>query len=316
MLTNPTQGLEPDHAHTIGGPGDWRPPTKAIAVTVLGLPVAGVLLSTWWRQYSVELEIPHADPLLLTLGLFGMPVAVLLQVVRTGAMFQMAPKEAITRLWRPVMGAHAINTLGPGLGDLFEMWRVSSAVRRPVREVVATLVLRMVTTIAALFLLAAAALSVVNLRLCALFTGAAILGPLIAASTWTRWRAWITIPGVLGPAEFQRQRFRAPEIFGHTALAVIQGLFEAAGYFFISRAVAEPVTVLASMGVLSFVELISYLPIPLAGAGLHHWGAVGAAISLDPAGGLPATTTALHHGWVICVGILAGLVALMPGRRT
>ena len=278
------------------------------------MPIAAVLLWTWWSRYSPHLEIPDSHRGLLTLGLMGMPVAVLLQIIRTGAMFRLHPREAVARLWRPVLGAHSINTLGPGLGDLFEIWRVSAGVQRPLREVVATLMLRMVTTVAALLILAALAIGPMFPLWATTLTFVAVLGPVFCGATWPIWHTWVTLPGVLGPARFRREAAPWWEMLGHTLLAIVQALVEAAGYFCISRAVAEPLTVLASLGVVSLVELNSNMTHPIAGAGLHHWGAVGAAVSLDPAGGLPATTTALHHMWVLAVGGVAGALALLTPR--
>ena len=87
--------------------------------------------------------------------------------------------------------------------------------------------------------------------------------------------------------------------FLHIGLSTVQHTLSAASVFLLGAAIADPVSPPTAAGILSLADLVTYLPIPLGGVGLHHWGVSSMAEIL---GSVPAQLVVVNHALAVLVG--------------
>ena len=90
-------------------------------------------------------------------------------------------------------------------------------------------------------------------------------------------------------------------------LAIIQHVLSAAAVFFLGAAISDPVSPLVAAGMLAIADAVTYLPIPLGGVGVHHWGVSSIAALL---GTMPATLVAFNHAIIVAVAGVLGIIGL------
>jgi len=280
-----------------------------------GLGLSAVLAAMWFSAHGEDLHPgPHGIPWLLAVGIALLFLVLLLQIVRTGFLFHLKPQPACRQLAQPLLYAHGMNVLLPSmLGDLFEVWSVSKRIDQPVRRVLCVLVHRFTGTIAALLILAGVALGVHRPSLALPLVGAAIAGYLCIDYTTATWSCWVRIPGT---RPFVAMRpYGVVSTLGHLLLAVAQHAIEALAIFCLAIGLGTPIAPSAAAGMVSIIEGVTYLPIPLAGAGANHWGASTVLGALGEAASGTAVLVAASHALQVLIGALAVAIGIaMPER--
>jgi hypothetical protein len=278
---------------------------KRLALSAVGGLVAAGLLWTWWQRYGDQIHgAGHLRPGLLVAAVACLCTAIGLQLVRTGLLLQTPAR----RLARPLLLAHGMNIWLPSMmGDLFEVWAVAKISGQTKRAALVWLIHRFAGTLAALGLLAAFALCGAAPSWAVLLGAGAISAYLLVDQTIGQWSTWLRLPAELhaplGPAR----------TLGHLSLAVLQHGIEAAGIFMLALGLSSPVAPSAAAAMVSMIELLTYLPIPLGGAGASHWG--GSQV-LDWIGtqGSSALLVAATHATHLGLGALAiGAASMLPG---
>jgi len=153
--------------------------------------------------------------------------------------------------------------------------------------------------------LAAIALGPLAPSISAALIAAAVGGYLLIDRTVAHWVRWLRVESEDDDARPRPLGARAT--LAHLSLAVTQHGIEAVGVFFIGIAVGTAVAPGAAAGMVSIIEMITYLPIPMGGAGANHWGATTTLQWLTPGrdtGLLVVTAHALHVGLgAVTIGI-------------
>ncbi len=258
--------------------------TRAIT-TAIGLLVGVGSLLLWIQHNPLAVEPSQIRWPLLLLGMLGLPIMVGLQTIRTALWF--GGRDRLGVVVRPVLTAHAINTFLPTAGDLWEVLALSAGLGETKAATLKILVFRMAVTVSSLCLVGGLGLT---LRVPA--AGATLM---------------VVGVGVVGGlALYLRQTLPLTD----AVLALAQLAAEACGLAAIAAAVGPAMGLYVATGAISMVELVSYVPVPLASLGLTHWSIVGAAALIDPSLPGPATATALHHGWQVAVGAVAAVAFL------
>ncbi|MFH1467471.1 MAG: hypothetical protein ABIO70_24010 [Pseudomonadota bacterium] len=289
---------------------------KRSLVTAAGLLVAAGLGALWLRAYGHLLHPPGAvHPVFLLLGCLALPVAALLQIVRTGLLFGLTPRAGLARLARPLLLSMGINTMLPSLaGDLAEVALVSRTLGLPARTVLAVLMFRFSLSMSAVLLLGTAALATVAPGIAAALAVLLVAAPFVADRTWSWWTRLVRLPGAPSEPVTDYGPFGPAQTAGHLALVLgIQGVLTA-GLWCLGRGLEQGVDLPTALGMVSAVDLAGYLPVPLAGAGLHHWGAAGAAELLHRVQEAPALLVATNHAWTLVLGGGALLVGVFARR--
>lgn len=274
----------------------------------------------WLRHYGELLRTPASVDLpLVLLGCCALPVAVLLQIVRTGLLFGLGPGRALRHISRPVLAAHGMNVFLPSMsGDLFEIVALARVLGQPVRAVLATLVFRFSLSISAVLLqgLVAMAFLAPALALPLCLPVAAV--PFVVDHTRAWWSRLLKVPGVKAEPGAIDTRPMGPAATGaHLALVFGLQLILAAGLWSLGGGLEQVLDWPTAMGMVSVVDLAGYLPVPLAGVGVNHWGAAGIAELLDRTREVPALLVTAQHAWAVAVGGLAlVLSALVLGGAT
>ena len=269
---------------------------RGLLLSALGLLIASGLGWTWWRDHPVHLG-PGASPALIAGAVACLGLAMCMQLLRTALLL----KTPVHKLLRPLLLAHGMNIWLPSMmGDLFEVWAVARVAGRSKRATLVLLGHRFAGTMSALGLLAAAALASIYPTVAVLLGAGAILGYLVVDQTVHRWVRWLRMgteapaPRPLGP--------RAT--LGHLGLAVLQHSVESAGIFILGISLGAPISPGAAMGMVSMIEIMTYLPIPLGSAGANHWGA-STMLAVLGAGGPTAVLVAGAHGLHLGLGAMA-----------
>lgn len=289
---------------------------KRWVITAAGLAVGTGLAALWFRAYGHLLRPPGAvDPAFLVPGLLALPMAAALQIIRTGLLFGLGPWEGLRRLGHPLLLALGLNTLLPSLaGDLAEVALVSRALGRPMRTVLAVLVLRFSQSMSAILLIGALALATLAPWIGAVLALMSVAAPFVADHTWSWWTRLLRLPGSPAEPVTEYGPLGPLRTAGHFGLVVgIQAVL-AAGLWCLGRGLEQGVDPPTALGMVSAVDLAGYLPVPLAGAGLHHWGAAGAAELLSRAREAPALLVATNHAWTLLLGGAAALFGVFGGR--
>jgi hypothetical protein len=282
---------------------------RQLILTLIGLAVMGVAGWTWFESHGTQL-VAGEDALawVVVLAITCLMGAISLQILRTSLLLQTTPRA----LARPLLMAHGLNIWLPSMmGDLFEVWAVAVAADRSKRATLVLLGHRFAGTLSALGILAAIAVAGRLPSLAVGFGAMSILGYLAVDATVSRWVGWLRVPAEDGSAPPQPLGPR--RTLGHLGLATVQHGIEALGFFLLGIATGCAVSPAAAAGMVSIIELVTYLPIPLGGAGAQHWGA-----SMVLEWGAPGTRTALlvasAHGLHVGLGTLAIGIAFVLGR--
>ncbi len=253
-------------------------------------------MTRWWNTHSGMIsDLTSVSLWALVLGGLGLPVSIAVQLERTRRVLGFSSRKP---LLQPVLTAHGVNVLLPSLlGDLYEIGALANISGVSIHRVLVRLIHRFATTLCALGVLAALALVVISLPLAAIVLTLALVGPFIVDLLTPRWSTLLRLPGIPPPTAIQGLGSR--ETVVHIGLAVAQHSISAAGLFFLGLGIGEPIQVNMAAGMLSVADLITYLPVPVGGIGVHHWSTTVVASGL---GALPASLIAIHHAWVVLVG--------------
>lgn len=266
------------------------------AARVVGTAVGLGLLAAWWDAHGADVRTLALSQLgWLSGGLVAAAMAMLLQWLRTVWLLSVA---APLTLLRPVLLAHGLNVFLPSLlGDAYEVGAVAKISGRSVGAVLARLLHRFATTLGALGVLAAAALATQHPSLGFLILTCAVTGPVVID------RLMPTL-GPLIKAESE-SGLGVMQTMLHLGVAVLQHAISAFSLFCFSVAIGTVVNPAVAAAMLSMADLMTYLPVPLAGVGLHHWGVSAAAGLL---GAVPAPLVAFNHAMMVLIGgLCAGI---------
>jgi hypothetical protein len=194
--------------------------------------------------------------------------------------------------------AHGVNVLLPSLlGDLYEIGALSKISGRSIHSVLARLIHRFSTTLCALGILAAFALSSLSVSFALLILVLSFLGPFLVDKFTPWWSKILRLPGMNAPPALQG--LGVPETLIHIVLAAAQHGLSALGVLMIGKGIGDTIPPTVAAAVLSIADLVTYLPVPIGGIGVHHWSTTTVATTL---GSVPASLIAVHHGWVVLVG--------------
>lgn len=267
-------------------------------IVLAGGVIGAILLKHWWDAHSGLFDQRGAIVLWAALvAMIGFPLSMLLQVERTRILLRMSQRR---RILKPILMAHGINVLLPSmLGDLYEIGALSRESGLTKHSVLARLIHRFGTTISALLFLSAFAIGTAEPSLGFGLLVVALSGPLAldAATQW--WSRSLRIPGTPPPPLVQP--LGATTTLHHMLLAIIQHSCTAAGLFFLGIALGEAISPAIAAAMLSLADLVTYLPVPMGGIGVHHWTTTSAAKWL---GDIPAAVIAVNHAWVVVSGII------------
>ncbi len=262
----------------------------------VGTAVGLGLLSLWWDAHASEVQALVLSQITwLVAGLLAAAVAMWLQWVRTAWLLKV---EDAKTLISPVLLSHGLNVFLPSLlGDAYEVGAISKITGRPIRAILTRLLHRFITTLGALGVLAAAALFTQSPNVGFVVLCAAVVAPIILDQLTPTLCPLIgaeVIPG-LGLVH----------TLLHLGLAVLQHAVSAITLFCFGVAIGSAVNPATAAAMLSMADLMTYVPVPLAGVGLHHWGVSAVAGFL---GSIPAALVAFNHAMMVLIGgISAGL---------
>ena len=267
-------------------------------IVVCGGILGAVLLHHWWEAHATLFE-KDIQPVYWAIffALAGFPVSIFLQIERTRILLAIPKRNAIVK---PILMAHGINVLLPSmLGDLYEIGALSRASGHTKQTVLVRLIHRFGTTLSALLTLAALAIGTASPSLGFPLLVVAIFGPLLVDVATRWWSPKIKIPG--NPASPVSQPLGALSTMHHMLLALVQHCCTATGLFFLGITLDQAISPAVAAAMLSLADLITYLPVPLGGIGVHHWFTTSAAHWL---GAIPAVVIAVNHAWIIISGFI------------
>ena len=267
-------------------------------IVVCGGILGALLLQHWWSAHSVLFD-QGIDPVFwaIAIAMIGLPLSMFIQVERTRILLAIQQRNAIVK---PILMAHGINVLLPSmLGDLYEIGALSRASGLTKQSVLVRLIHRFGTTLSALLILASLALGSVSPSLGFPVLMTALFGPLVLDACTTWWSAKLKIPGTTDPVP--SRPLGVISTLHHMGLAFLQHCCTTAGVFFLGIGLGQAISPAVAAAMLSLADLITYLPVPLGGIGVHHWSTTSAAQWL---GSIPAVLIALNHAWIIVSGIL------------
>ncbi len=249
-----------------------------------------LLLALWWRQHSGELEdILPSRWGWMAAWLAASSLSMALQWLRTVWLLRVSPASS---LLPTVLTAHGLNVFLPSLlGDAYEVATVARQTGRPARQILALLVHRLAATLGALGLLASAALFSIAPNAAFGLTTLSLFGPLLVDALIPRLARYLgtSPPPALGSGLS----------LAHLGLALLQHVISAGAVFCLGAAIGRGIGPLTAAAMLSVADLMTYLPVPLAGVGLHHWSVEGVAHLL---GEIPAALIALNHAMMVLFG--------------
>lgn len=286
-MSAPPQGAPAADAAT-----GWRGLRPASWGRFAGGLILGVgVFAAWWTLAGPlgRLRIVRPEALIGAGALLALALG--LQVGRTAWLF---PRLGWAGVWRPVVFGHGANTVFATAGDLAEAgWLVRDG-GLPVGETLARLVVRAAGTAAAMAFSVAPVLGALGWAL----AGGVALAAVALARRFRRWLAWF------GPEEHAGDPGLpwGPSL-GMTAVACAQISLEAVALALVFVAVGEPLGGPQAMAARGLVELSTYLPVPLAGLGVHHVG-LEAGLALGDHVGLGWGTVA-HHAVSLALGGVA-----------
>jgi hypothetical protein len=277
---------------------------KQILMTAAQLALGVSLLMLWLDTHALAVTtISSAHLGFLSAGLACTAAAIWLQLVRTAIVIGHPKQRA---LLRPVLLAHSANILLPSLvGDLYEIAALSKVTGRPTRAILVRLIHRLSTTLSALGCLLAAALCAVNPSAGFALLLISLTIPFGVDALSPRLSRMVRIPNTQPIAPLSPQGWLATGI--QIVLAIVQHVLSAAVVFFLGAAIADPVSPLVAAGMLAIADAVTYLPIPLGGVGVHHWGVSSIAALL---GTMPVALVAFNHAIIVAVAGVLGIIGL------
>ncbi len=281
----------------------------------------------WLDHYGHLLDVPQNAHLgWIAVGLACLVVELPVRVLRTAVLLH--PPVASRGLLRPILAAHAIDLLGPPLaGDVSEVFFVGRAAGSGVRGALPALLLRMVLTVAGLCLMAAGAMAhrqpVVALALVVAGLALAHLGrPLIGpVSRWLHRRGRRSKPQTdeptpAGPIDRDAEitPMHGHRLPMHLSLALVEVLLPGFALVALAAGLGAPLPIWLGLATVAALQLLTYVPMPLGGIGLQHWGLVGMVAWLAPDTPAPALLAVAWHASLLAVAGLGGVFALAMGR--
>ncbi len=256
---------------------------------VVGLAAGAAVASVWWRTMGPVAEPrPEVSVGLATLAGILLMVALGIQVMRTAVLIQDVPWRALAR---PVIVGHGTNALFSTAGDLLEVVLLSRLTGRSVPDILVQLLYRASTT--------------ASVALAAVLVGAGPVGIALAALGL----ATVTLLGAFGTPTLTVAGRELPHIVPiGVGRAVTLVLVTVAQLVLVTGSVALAIVAVGGQPEAAVVaraagsiDLLSYLPVPLANVGLHHVG-----MTWSPGSSPPnAWGAALHHVITLGVGVLA-----------
>ena len=269
---------------------------KRWVVRVLSATVGLGLLSLWWEAHGAEVHTLTLSRVgWLAGGLITAAVAIGLQWARTAWLIRIERPRA---LLPPVLLAHGLNVFLPSLlGDAYEVGAVAKLTGRPISAVLTRLLHRFTTTLGALGVLAGLALGSKTPNLGFVVLSVALMGPILLDLLTPRIGPLLKADATPG--------LGIAQTLLPLSLAVTQHAVSAGSLFCFGVAIESAVNPATAAAMLSMADLMTYLPVPLAGVGLHHWGVSAAAGLL---GEIPSALVAFNHAMVVLIGgICVGL---------
>ena len=260
--------------------------------------LGALLLRHWWGAHS-ELFNRGIQPIYwaVALSILGLPLSMFIQTERTRILLGIRQRNVIVK---PILLAHGINVLLPSmLGDLYEIGALSRASGLTKQSVLVRMIHRFGTTLSALLILAALALGTASPSLAFPILLLALTGPLMLDAGTPWWSRKLKIPGTEDPRPSQPLGWVSTT--HHMGLAVLQHGCTTVGVFFLGIGLGQAISPAVAAAMLSLADLVTYLPVPLGGIGIHHWSTTRAAQWL---GSIPAVLIAVNHAWIIVSGII------------
>ena len=275
---------------------------KRLIVILCGIGGA-FLLAEWWQAHEPMLQHRNAwVGWAWMIGLMAFPSAMLIQIHRTARVLGITRGNAIVQ---PILLAHGINVLLPSmLGDLYEIGALSRCSGRTKHVVLVRLIHRFSTTMAALLGLAALAMGTHAPSIGFAMVVVACFAPLAVDHFTPRWSVRVKVPGADAPPAVEP--LGGGCTMNHIALAVLQHSISAVGVFFLGIGVGQAISPAVAAAMLSIADVVTYLPVPVGGLGVHHWGISSAAEWL---GAAPDSLIAVNHAWVVVSGIICIMLA-------
>ena len=256
---------------------------------LVGLAAGATVAFVWWQTMGPVSEPRPAVSVALasTAGLL-LILALGIQVLRTAVLIHDVPWRALAR---PVIVGHGTNALFSTAGDLLEVLLLSRLTGRSVPDILVQLLYRASTT--------------ASVALAAVLVGAGPVGVALAAAGL----ATVTALGALGTPTWTVAGRELPHIVAiglRRALTLV--LVTVAQLALVTGSVALAIVAVGGQPEAAVVaraagsiDLLSYLPVPLANVGLHHVG-----MTWSPGAAPPnAWGAALHHVITLGVGVLA-----------
>lgn len=286
-----------------------RPYRMLLALSGLGM--GAVLSVMWFSAHGEQLHPgPGSMPFMIATGAGLLPLVVFVQILRTGALFGQKPTTALVGLSQPLLYAAGMNVLLPSmLGDLFEVWAVAKRVGQSAGRVLAVLVHRFCGTLSALTILAAVAIAVVRPSVGVAVGAGAVGAYLLVDMGAHRWSRWISMPGRPPPEAIPG--FGILGTLRHLSLALVQHTIEVVAIFCLAIGLGTPVSPGAAAVMVSVIEGVTYLPLPLAGAGANHWGATAVLEMAGDPGLSTGVLVAAAHALQVLVGALCVALAMV-----
>jgi len=276
---------------------------KKALIMGLGFIVGIGLLVLWWNQYGTTvLDVSETRLSWLTAALTCAAIALWFQLIRTA---HLVDKATAHQLRSAVFLSHGMNVLLPSLlGDAYEVTAIAKQTQTQTRIILLKLIHRFGTTLSALALLMAVALfsSTPNLGFLVLTAGLTL--PFVIDRALPRISRWVHVDPI-APLGRSQTAF-------HTTLAVFQHTISAMGVFFLGVAVNDAVDPTAAAAMLSTADLVTYLPVPLGGVGVNHWGVTAIC---DMLGRIPVALVALNHAMVVLIGGVSIAIGLATRRE-
>ena len=281
---------------------------KRIIVILCGIGGA-FLLQDWWSNHEPTIQDRESWVWWAWIvGLLAFPFAMLVQVHRTARILDMNRKSAIVQ---PILMAHGMNVLLPSmLGDLYEVGALSQCSGRTKHAVFVRLIHRFSTTMSALLMLAGLAVGTHTPTYGFVLLPMAGLGPLVVDQLTPGWSVRVKLPGTEVPPAIEPIGIGATTI--HMGWALLQHSISATGVFFLAIGVGQAVSPAIAAAMLSVADVVTYLPVPVGGLGVHHWGISN---TTEWLGSAPDTLIAINHVWVVLGGMMCIMLANLAFDR-
>ena len=102
----------------------------------------------------------------------------------------------------------------------------------------------------------------------------------------------------------------------HLSLALVQHTIEVVAIFCLAIGLGTPVSPGAAAAMVSIIEGVTYLPLPLAGAGANHWGATTVLqLAGDPGLSTGVLVAAAHALQVLMGALCVALAMVLQPKR-